>query len=742
MGSRSIPLSSPLSSSRRLSGDPGSPDRLEATLALSSSVTSIKGVSSARAQALAKLGIRTVRDLLTHFPRRYLDLSRVCTISQAPIASVCTIACVIDRVTPKRTRTRLSIVELDVRDATGVMTVTFFHMPWLAKRFKPGMKLAISGKVADGYDFKQMTNPYFEELEDGGISGKVLAIHPASGKLTVGVIRKIVEAALDETRAMFDPLPASIRDERNLISRGAALERIHRPRTMDDIPQAKERLIYEEVLCLQLYLMQQGSREPKDGAVWRHATDGPHVRGLHQCLPFELTQDQSRTIQELFAAMSAKRVADHMVLGDVGTGKTIVATFGMAVAADSGGQSLLMAPTEILAQQHAKTLGPLFDQAGISWGLLTGSTPAPERRHLLVSFAEGELDALIGTHALIEDDVVARSLSFVVIDEQQRFGVDQRAKLLDKGDAPDALYMTATPIPRSLALTLFGNLTCSYLRQKPRRGSRRETFALERSQRGVAYDAAREALERGERVYVVCPLVGKGEEKRPKRQAGDEDEAYHPDILIEDDGDFDAHNGTSAIAEARRLASTVFAAYEVGLLHGGMTSDEKRQAMDAFVSGEVQVLVTTTVIEVGVDVPEATVMIVEDADRFGLSQLHQLRGRVGRADLDAQVYLVSSSAQPAALTRLAALVQSDDGFQIAGYDLSLRREGDILGNKQSGASALKLVNVIKDAALIEAAHEDARAILEADPDLVGEDVAALAHEVRMMFAEEGMVSGG
>lgn len=731
-----------MNSPSQRTADAPNPDRLEDTLLLNSKVTAVKGVSTARAQALAKIGIRSVRDLLTHFPRRYLDLSRVCTIVQAPIGSACTIACRIDRVVSKRTRTKLSIVELDVVDGTGVMTVTFFHMPWLAKKLKRGMRIAISGKVVDGYDFKQMTNPYFEELESDGINGKVLAIHPATGKLTTGVIRKIIEGALDMTSGMFDPLPVQVRARRNLISRGAALELIHRPRSMADVPLARRRLVYEELLCLQLYLMQQGSREPKSGHAHRHCIDGPHVERLCQALPYQLTGDQRRAVDEMFCAMASPSVADHMVLGDVGTGKTIVAAFGIAAAVDSEGQAMLMAPTEILAQQHGSTLGPLFEKADIRWALLTGSTSLADRTRIVEGFASGAIDVLIGTHALLEDDVRAEDVTFVVIDEQQRFGVNQRAKLLEKGSAPDALYMTATPIPRSLALTLFGNLTHSYIREKPAAASERKTFVLERSQRGHAYDAACEALDRGEQVYVVCPLVGKGEEKAVKRVEGDEDEPYHPDVLIEDEGDFDSPDARSAIQEARRLAGSVFAAYEVGLLHGAMHSDEKREAMEAFASGDTSVLVTTTVIEVGVDVPQATVMIIEDADRFGLSQLHQLRGRVGRGNLDAEVYLISSSKQPAALTRLAALVESDDGFEIAGYDLSLRREGDILGNRQSGSSALKLVNIMKDADLIEAAHEDAKALLEDDPSLEKDDVAALAHEVRMLFAEEGTVSGG
>lgn len=715
------------------------------TLLLDSKVDAVRGVTAARAKVLEKLKVRTVRDLLTHFPRRYLDLSRICTIAEAPIGETCTISGQIHDVKLKRPRPRMPIVEVSLRDATGIMIVSFFHMPWLERRLKPGARLAVSGKLAFDYGFKRMTNPYFEELGDEDVEGKLLAVHPATEKLPAGVVRRLVFAALDQTRGMFDPLPASIRMRRRLISRGAALETIHRPLDVQEAAEARRRLVYDELLLLQLFLMQQGDERSRHAGACAHTVDGPAVQALRGALPFQLTEDQLHAVDDLFTVMASERVADHMVLGDVGTGKTMVAAFGVAAAKDSGGQALIMAPTEILAEQHARTLGELFDAAGIRHALLTGSVPERERASTLEAFAEGDVDVLIGTHALIEDDVRPRRLTLAVIDEQQRFGVDQRSRLLEKGDVPDALYMTATPIPRSLALTLFGNLTHSYLKQKPRKGAARVTHALDKSARGVAYDAARAAVARGERVYVVCPLVGNpahASSSADEKAVREDEEAYHPQVAIEDEGDFNLADPASATKEASRLARTVFADAQVGLLHGGLPADEKRRVMDDFAAGRVQVLVTTTVIEVGVDVPEATVMIVEDADRFGLSQLHQLRGRVGRGGLDAEVFLISSSKLPNAVKRLEALVDSDDGFEIASYDLSLRREGDILGNKQAGVSSLKLVNIALDSEEIEQAHADARRILDADPQLVLPEHAALARELRQAFSEELQVSGG
>ena len=476
------------------------------------------------------------------------------------------------------------------------------------------------------------------------------------------------------------------------------------------------------------------------------------MAALAEAVPFRLTDEQEEAKRDILAALAAPQTANHLLLGDVGTGKTVVAAFALAAAADTGAQALLMAPTEVLARQHGKSLGPLFDAAGISRAVLTGSTPSAEREAVLARVAEGAVDVLIGTHALLEDDVAPRRLSLVVIDEQQRFGVEQRAKLLAKGDAPDALYLTATPIPRSLALALFGNLTLSYLKHRPHDAAQRTTFVHQKADRGHAYDAARAALARGEQVYVVCPLIGQDSGERDakaadggsggRRREADEEAYEYAAISIETDDDLEGDDVAAAAKEASYLQGTVFADYRVELLHGRMPASEKQAVMQRFRDNETQVLVATTVIEVGVDVPNATVMIVEDADRFGLSQLHQLRGRVGRGEKAAEVHLVSASKSDAALTRLSAMVDTDDGFELASYDLSLRREGDILGNRQHGASGLKLVNVMRDGAVIEAAHADAAAILEEDPNLELPAHRALAREVRIVYANDHVAQGG
>ena len=794
------------------SSDKGKFDRVQATLAFEAPVTAVNLVSPTRARALGKMSISTVRDLVSNFPRRYIDMSQVYTIADARIGVSCTIKARVHEVKVKRPR-RIVLAEVTLVDGTGTLIVTAFRQPWLADQLRPGSAVAVSGEVEFNYGFKRMTNPHIEQLEDeAGFHGVIVPVHPLTGDIKAGMMRRLVENALDEVRGAVDPLPLALRAKYRLMSRTQALSCIHFPHSMEEQREARRRLAYEEVLLLELMLMMEGARRGEGHEPTRHVVDGSHVKALAATVPFELTDEQKQARDEILGHMAAQRTADHMLLGDVGTGKTIVAAFALAAAADTGTQALFMAPTEILAQQHAASLGPLLDAAGVSWALLTGSTTPAERTDVLAQAADGSVCVLFGTHALLEDDVRLAHCTLAVIDEQQRFGVDQRAALLAKGECPDALYLTATPIPRTLALALFGNLTLSYLRQRPRAAAPRTTQLHTLSNRGVAYDAALAACKRGEQVYIVCPLVG---EKRSGQSAGEpgsqaaggstsaaaaaaaveraesgdagqqdgyvianragdadakngkgrnggqgsgksganarnagkaaadaEDTYEYADISIEDERDMTGANASAAEAEAAFLQSKVFVDYRVGLVHGKLPADEKARVMDEFRAGKVDVLVATTVIEVGVDVPNATVMIVEDADRFGLSQLPQLRGRVGRGDKPGEVHLVSGTRKETALERLRAMERTDDGFELASYDLSLRREGDILGNRQHGASLLRLVNVVRDGKMIEAAHADAAAILEEDPHLSSEQYRPLGHEARLAFRSAGELAGG
>ena len=722
-------------------------DRLEATLTLDRPVSSVKQVSSARERVLSSRGISTVRDLVTEYPFRYVDLSRIATVVAAPIGDACTITGTIYKIESKYTRRRnLSLVEITLVDETGTLMIACFNQPWLVNQYHGADRIAVAGKVEFNYGFKRMTNPYIEKLEgDEQASGQIIPVHHASEKLKTGQMRAIVRNALDDVRGLDDPLPLQLRRKYRLMSRGSALRCIQQPQTMAEVAQARRRLAYEELLFLELQLMQRARERSAGKNPSTHIVDGVCVAALEAALPFTLTDEQRVARDELLAVMGAERQANHLLLGDVGTGKTAVALFGIAAVADTGMQAMMMAPTEVLATQYATGLGPWLDAVGISWALLTGSTPADERARIVAAAAAGELVALFGTHALLEPDVQMPRLSLVVIDEQQRFGVEQRESLVAKGDCPDVLSLTATPIPRSLALAVYGDMTLSYLTQRPRNTVGTRTRVFDREQAGDAYAVALEAVRAGQQAYVVCPLVGvKREDDQGKRKKGEDpllggerdDTTLAPDaVSVESLDDFGQADVKAAEGHARALQQNVFADYRVGVLHGKLSNEQKQRVMAAFRAHEIDVLVATTVIEVGVDVPNATCMVIEDADRFGLAQLHQLRGRVGRGEVPGEVCLVSGSRAPIAVKRLQAMERIQDGFRLSEYDLSLRREGDILGNRQHGASTLKLVNIMRDRAIIEAAHADAAMLLEEDPDLSAPAHAALRREMRAMVKE-------
>ena len=722
-------------------------DREKATLSLDEPVSRVRLVSPARAVALEKLGVRTLRDLLTHFPRSYIDLSQVETCGTARIGEVCTIRGTVHEIKLKKPRYNLRLVEIALVDGTGILIVTCFRQPWLMDQVKAGDAVAVSGKVTFDYGYKRMTNPFIEVIGEGEeVTGSVVPVHPATEKLTAAWVRRIVANGLEAAEGLFDPLPLGLRLRYRLMSRNAALRAIHFPRTMAEADEARRRLVYEELLYLELFLMQEGAARSAGCVPHAHVVDGPRLGAFAASLPFELTGEQQRARDEILAALAAPTVANHMLLGDVGTGKTVVAGHALAAAADSEGQAMLLAPTEVLARQHMEGLGERLEGAGVRVALLTGSTAAVERAAIVEGFASGQVDVLIGTHALLSDDVVPRNLTLAVIDEQQRFGVEQRRALVAKGQAPDVLSMTATPIPRSLALTIYGDMTLSYLHHRPRNAAGTQTTVCDWQQKGIAYDAAKRALAQGRQVYVVCPLVGSkadgASDKGGKKRAGileegrDDEHLAADAVSIESEADLLQTDSHAALDHAHFLQQKVFLDARVGVLHGRLSGPEKDSVMQDFRAGRIQVLVATTVIEVGVDVPNATVMIVEDADRFGLAQLHQLRGRVGRGDVPGQVFLISDSRAPVAVRRLQAMERTQDGFELSEYDLSLRREGDILGNRQHGASTLKLVNIMRDRGMIEAAHNDAAALLEQDPQLQAPEHKALARELRILFPEE------
>jgi ATP-dependent DNA helicase RecG len=681
--------------------------------ALDEPVTAVRFVDGPRAEALARVGVATVEDLLRHYPNRWLDLRTTAPLGSLPLGIEATAVGTVHEVVVKHPKPRLTITEVALVDDSGVLIGVWFNQPYLAQRFRPGDRVAFAGTVQMEFGLRQMRTPFVERLgssDDASWLGRILPVHPATEGLSSNWIRRLVSEALDQFGNLPDPLPATLRIRRGLVPLSSAIRSIHFPDDLEARDAARRRLAYDELLAIQLGMALRRHAVVEERRGHPHVVDGPKRGALLALLPFVLTQDQSTAIAEVLGDMATARPMNRMLLGDVGTGKTAVAAVALAAVADSGTQAAMMAPTEVLARQYARAVGTLLDAAGVTWRLLTGSTPAARRRDILSGVASGEVSVLLGTHALLTESVTFRNLTLAIVDEQHRFGVAQRLGLRGKGEAVDLLVMTATPIPRSLALTLYGDLDTSYLRQSPPgRGRDRVTTRLvHRSGRDEAYDSVRAAVAAGRQAYVICALV---------------DES-------------DASEAKAAVREAEHLRTRVFKGLRVGLVTGQMRAGEKMAAMEAFHKGTLDVLVATTVVEVGVDVPNATVMIIEDADRFGLAQLHQLRGRVGRGTHGGEVLLFADPKTDEGRSRMKAITSTADGFDLAEQDLRLRGEGQVLGERQHGLPELRLASILRDTDLVEAAREDAHDIVAADPHLDDTRNAPLMVTVRRSYGRD------
>ncbi|MDO5044662.1 MAG: ATP-dependent DNA helicase RecG [Coriobacteriia bacterium] len=678
------------------------------TASLYQNSTAARYVSSSRANLLQKLSITTVKDLLWHIPFRYLDFTKLSTIAQANIGEEVSIYGEIYKLEHKKPRPKLDIVELTLVDETGTLLITFFKQPWLFEQFREGMKLVASGRLSFSYGFKRLNNPFFEiidEFSQGENRVMMLPIHKSTEGISLAWIRRIISSALEDFSQLRDHIPAQIRVKRKLMSYQRALRAIHFPSSNDQIQKARERLAYDEILSLLLALKLRRSHVNDQVQAFSHTLEGSFSRALSAAMPFELTQDQREATSRILAEMHEPLPMSHMLLGDVGTGKTAVASLCFGPVADSLSQAAMMAPTSVLAEQYARKIGPILNEARISWALLTGASSQDERKRILAALKQGSLTVLFGTHALLEDDVEFRALSLVIIDEQHRFGVNQRSKLRNKNPGADLLLMSATPIPRTLALSVYGDISTSYLKTRPNPGAGVSTSILRSQDRGIAYDAIKNELKEGRQAYIICPLVGV--KPSPDDASEIEDIAYNR-----------KENPKAAAQEAEFLQKKVFTEYNVGLLTGKMRPAEKRAIMDDFNQKKIDVLVSTTVVEVGIDVPNASIMMIEDAHRFGLAQLHQLRGRIGRGDKAGHVYLMTRDVSEKALQRLSVLERYSDGFTLAEMDLSMRKEGELMGTRQSGDPALKVVDFVNDKHLINQAYQDAHAILSEDKNLV------------------------
>jgi ATP-dependent DNA helicase RecG len=676
-------------------------------------VTELKGVGERSAQALAALEIETVLDLLTHYPRRYVDRTNEARIADLQPGEEGLVLGTVKRATSRRARTGKVMAEVDITDGTGFLRVTFFNQGWRAKQLTEGTQAAFFGKLDLYRGKRQMTNPVVDLI--GSRTGKIVPIYPQSADLDTWELAGWVEESLRRAGDLADPLPDAIRDRLDLVERTWAFHQIHEPESMAARGAARQRLAFDELLRLQVSLVMRKRAVERESKGIRHDLSGDLVGRFHTALPFPLTGAQRRAIGAIEADLAGPHPMHRLLQGDVGAGKTVVAVSALLVAVQGGHQGALMAPTEVLAEQHflgirglmgALTVpdqtGSLFADRPVRVELLTNRTTASERTRLAAGLTDGSVDILIGTHALLTEGVTFRDLGVVVIDEQHRFGVEQRAALRGKGDDPDVLVMTATPIPRTAAMTVYGDLDVTTLDElPPGRTPVRTTWARGPLEEAEAWAQVRAEVEAGRQAYVVCPLVEESERVQAR----------------------------SATEEYERLQADQLRGLRLGLLHGQMRAADKEAAMAAFRRGEVDVLVATTVIEVGVDVPSATVMVIEDADRFGIAQLHQLRGRVGRGADESFCYLLGGGEDDN--ERLAALERTTDGFELAEVDLELRGEGTVLGTRQKGKSDLKLASLRRDRPLIERAREVAFEIVDADPLLA--DHPVLEDEVRRLL---------
>jgi ATP-dependent DNA helicase RecG len=672
------------------------------------------------AVGLGALGIETVGELLEHLPS---DSREARAIAGLRAGEQATVAVEVRRIAarPVRRRRMRPLVEATVFDASGTIRATFFNQPWLAERYAPGTRLLLHGKTDERGGFRVGHHAEISAGETASVRADAgggraaaatdtVAHYPAAEGVSSTQILTLVRGARGALADVVEPLPAATRAAEGLPDRAGALAAMHFPRDGEDPLAGRERLAFEELLLEQLlFLRRRAGRRARSGG-WALA-EAPSLseRWLTAGLPFSPTGDQLRAIAELRDDLARPQPMQRLLLGEVGSGKTVVALYAMLRAVEHGCQAALMAPTETLAEQHFATLQRLLGAEPVSASLLTGSAAARRRSDIVGKLASGELSLVVGTHALIEPDVRFRALAVAVVDEQHRFGVRQRAALEERDPArpPHMLHMTATPIPRTLALASYGDLDASTLRELPAgRGEVRTRIVAGEAERALAYEHVREQLAAGRQAFVVCPLVEEPEE-----------------------GDGGAEGARAATAELLRLRAGELKGHELALLHGAMRPGEKQEAMAAFASGRAQVLVATTVIEVGIDVPNATVMLIENAERFGISQLHQLRGRVGRGKHPAVCFLVAAEErsqpdQPVS-GRLRALAQHSDGFRLAEIDLALRREGELAGTRQSGIARHRVASLPEDAELLERARARAGAIVAADAELRSPEHALL-----------------
>jgi len=684
-----------------------SPDRCKK--AASSGLQTLKGVGPKRARLLSRLGIHTIGELLYHFPRKYEDRSLVKKIYQLQDGETETLFGMVTGVRDIRPRRGMTITKAALYDGAATAYAVWFNQPYIKKQINKGKKIIVTGKVDRKYGEIQLAVSDYEVIEnEEAVNGAgVVPVYPATEGLQPRTLRLIIKDALEQhLDSVEEFLPSDVLEKYNLLPIDRAICSIHFPMDLDEAQKARRRLVFEELLVLQTGIcMLRGTASQTVGIC--HKKNGPLTAEFMRRLPYKMTGAQERVLNEVSRDMESKKTMNRLIQGDVGSGKTVVAAAALVKTVESGYQGVMMAPTEILATQHAEGLMEMLGPLGVQAALLTGSMGKKEKEGVIQDIREGRIDVVVGTHALIQDEVAFQKLGLAVTDEQHRFGVKQRAKLRDKGQKPDILVMTATPIPRTLALTVYGDLDISVIDELPPGRREIKTYWITDSEKQRIYKFIREQVKQGRQVYYVCPLV---------------EESEKMDI-------------SAALELAGLLQSDIFPDFQVGLMHGRLKQEAKDLVMKAFKKGSINILAATTVIEVGINVPNATVMVIENADRFGLAQLHQLRGRVGRGAHQSYCILIANPATDEGKARMDIMTRTNDGFLIADEDLKLRGPGEFFGVRQSGLPDLKIADIIRDIKTLSTARDEAKALLRRDPCLRLPENIKLREKVMARFRE-------
>ncbi len=668
---------------------------------LADSIQYLKGVGPKRAAAFLRLDIRTAGQLLALYPRNYLDYTQRVPVAEAPHdAPVVVCATVLEKLPQRRISGGRTLQKICCCDDSAALTITFFNNPYVLDKLQVGEEYLFYGKLSGGFTEREMTSPQFLTKEAKQL---LTPIYPQTEGLSSAVISSCVAQVLLEIKTVPEPLPSALLERFDLPPKWAALRMIHSPNSMEEVKIARRRLVFEELFCLQLGLLSLRGRElHKTGAPMCNAS----LESFYSALPFSPTGAQKRAIEEIIEDMQNPSAMNRLLQGDVGSGKTLVAAAAVYFAAQNGYQSVLMAPTEILARQHAYTLEKILEPLGLQTAILTGAVKGKAREGVLSALSNGEVHLVVGTHAVLSEPVQFANLGLAITDEQHRFGVRQRGLLAQKANSPHLLVMSATPIPRTLALLMFGDLDISVLDEMPPGRTPVKTYIVKEEKRGDMYGFLASEIEKGRQVYVVCPLIDEGE-----------------------------NDLQAASAYVQDVARPLLPKARVGLMHGKLKASEKAEVMRAFQERELEVLVSTTVIEVGVDVPNASVIVIEDAERHGLSALHQLRGRVGRGSAESYCFLLSANFSEPVRERLLFLSKTTDGFAVAKYDLETRGPGDFFGSRQHGLPNLHLADLAADARVLKAAQKAAVELFHTDPKLQQESHIALKQAVRDLFSD-------